>query len=101
MSETAQLGPAGTEVHEASPPVAFEVFFQQEGDWLYRALWLVTRNQFEAEELTQEAFVRVLERGREGRRPSPADEALTSGSMGGRWRTRTSDRSLVRRVLYL
>jgi HIRAN domain len=28
-------------------------------------------------------------------------EALTSGSMGGRWRTRTSDRSLVRRVLYL
>ena len=28
-------------------------------------------------------------------------ETLTSGSHGGRWRTRTSDRSLVRRVLYL
>jgi DNA-directed RNA polymerase specialized sigma24 family protein len=62
MSEMAQLGPAGMEVHVASPPVAFEAFFEQEGDGLYRALWLVTRNQFEAEELTQEAFVRVLER---------------------------------------
>jgi RNA polymerase sigma-70 factor (ECF subfamily) len=63
MSETAQFGPAGMEVHEASPHVvAFEAFFEQEGDGLYRSLWLVTRNQFEAEELTQEAFVRVLER---------------------------------------
>jgi RNA polymerase sigma-70 factor (ECF subfamily) len=63
MSETARLGPAGMEVHEAaSPHVAFEEFFQQEGDGLYRALWLVTRSRFEAEELTQEAFVRVLER---------------------------------------
>jgi hypothetical protein len=62
MSETAQFGPAGMEVHEASPPVVFEAFFEQEGDRLYRALWLVTRNQFEAEELTQEAFVLVLER---------------------------------------
>jgi RNA polymerase sigma factor (sigma-70 family) len=63
MRETARLGPAGMEVHEAaSPPVAFEEFFQQEGDGLYRVLWLVTRSRFEAEELTQEAFVRVLER---------------------------------------
>jgi DNA-directed RNA polymerase specialized sigma24 family protein len=62
MSETAQLGAAGMETHEASPPVAFEAFFEQEGDGLYRALWLVTRSRFEAEELTQEAFVRVLER---------------------------------------
>jgi RNA polymerase sigma-70 factor (ECF subfamily) len=63
MSETARLGPAGMEVHEAaSPPVAFEAFFEQEKDGLYRALWLVTRSRFEAEELTQEAFVRVLER---------------------------------------
>ena len=33
-----------------------------ERDGLYRTLWLVTRNRFEAEELTQEAFVRLLER---------------------------------------
>ena len=62
MRETVQLGPVGSEVHQASPPVAFEAFFEQQGDALYRALWLVTRNRFEAEELTQEAFVRVLER---------------------------------------
>jgi RNA polymerase sigma factor (sigma-70 family) len=41
---------------------SFDEFFEQERDQLYRALWLVTRNRFEAEELTQEAFVRVLER---------------------------------------
>jgi RNA polymerase sigma factor (sigma-70 family) len=63
MSETARLGPAGMEVHEAaSPPVAFEAFFEHERNGLYRALWLVTRSRFEAEELTQEVFVRVLER---------------------------------------
>ena len=51
------------DVNEAtSPPVPFEGFFEQERDGLYRALWLVTRDRFEAEELTQEAFVRVLER---------------------------------------
>ena len=62
MSETARLGPEGMEVHEAaSPPVPFEGFFERERDQLYRALWLVTRNRFEAEELAQEAFVRVLE----------------------------------------
>jgi RNA polymerase sigma factor (sigma-70 family) len=42
--------------------VSFDSFFERERDRLYRALWLVTRNRFEAEELTQEAFVRVLER---------------------------------------
>jgi RNA polymerase sigma-70 factor (ECF subfamily) len=63
MSETARLGSAATDVHEAtSPPVPFEGFFEQERDRLYRALWLVTRNRHEAEELTQDAFVRVLER---------------------------------------
>jgi RNA polymerase sigma-70 factor, ECF subfamily len=50
-------------VHEAVPtPVSFDGFFERERDPLYRALWLVTRNRFEAEELTQEAFVRLLER---------------------------------------
>jgi RNA polymerase sigma-70 factor (ECF subfamily) len=63
MGETGRLGLAGTDVHEtAFPPVSFEDFFDQERDSLYRARWLVTRNRFEAEELTQEAFVRVLER---------------------------------------
>lgn len=63
MDETARLGVAGTNVHEAAYlPVSFDSFFERERDRLYRALWLVTRNRFEAEELTQEAFVRLLER---------------------------------------
>jgi RNA polymerase sigma-70 factor (ECF subfamily) len=40
---------------------AFEDFFQREKSDLYGALCLVTRNRHEAEELTQDAFVRVLE----------------------------------------
>jgi hypothetical protein len=40
-------------------------------------------------------------RGRRGGRPDRRRVALTSGFTCGRWRTRTSDRSLVRRVLYL
>ena len=63
MSETARLGSEAIDAREAvSSPMPFDGFFEQERDRLYRALWLVTRNRFEAEELTQEAFVRVLER---------------------------------------
>jgi RNA polymerase sigma factor (sigma-70 family) len=39
---------------------AFEAFFESEKAGLYSALCLVTRDRHEAEELTQEAFVRVL-----------------------------------------
>jgi RNA polymerase sigma factor (sigma-70 family) len=42
--------------------LAFDEFFAAEKTRLYRALCLVTRNRHEAEELTQDAFVRVLER---------------------------------------
>ena len=63
MGEMAGPGVVGMGAHEAVFPAAsFESFFEQERDGLYRALWLVTRNRFEAEELTQDAFVRVLER---------------------------------------
>ena len=40
----------------------FEDFFELEHERLLRALYLVTGNRSEAEDLTQEAFVRVLER---------------------------------------
>ena len=62
MSETASLRVVGPDVKDAATDASFEAFFERERDGLYRALWLVTRNRFEAEELTQEAFVRVLER---------------------------------------
>ena len=47
--------------HEAEG-ASFESFFEREKPGLFRALCLVTRNRHEAEELTQDAFVRVLER---------------------------------------
>jgi RNA polymerase sigma-70 factor (ECF subfamily) len=40
----------------------FEAFFLTHHEPLFRALWLVTRNRHEAEEVMQDAFVRVLER---------------------------------------
>jgi RNA polymerase sigma-70 factor, ECF subfamily len=40
----------------------FETFFESEKSGLFRALCLVTRNRAEAEELTQDAFLRVFER---------------------------------------
>jgi RNA polymerase sigma factor (sigma-70 family) len=43
-------------------PETFEDFFLAERDGLYRALWLVTRNRHEAEEIAQEAFLKVWER---------------------------------------
>lgn len=54
---------AGAEV-EAAPSVAmsFETFFEREKAGLYSALCLVTRNRHEAEDITQDAFIRLLER---------------------------------------
>ena len=51
----------------ASAPIevddrGFESFFESEKSSLFRALCLVTRNRAEAEELTQDAFLRVFER---------------------------------------
>lgn len=43
-------------------PIGFEDFFDAEHDSLFRALWLVTRNRHEAEDLMQDAFLRVWER---------------------------------------
>ncbi len=39
----------------------FEEFFLAERQGLYGALWLVTRNKHEAEEIAQDAFLKVLE----------------------------------------
>jgi RNA polymerase sigma-70 factor (sigma-E family) len=43
-------------------PVSFEAFFEAEHERLLRALYLVTGNAQEAEELMQEAFLAVWER---------------------------------------
>lgn len=40
----------------------FEGFFLEQRERLFRALWLVTRDRHEAEELSQEAFLKLWER---------------------------------------
>ena len=60
MSEIARFSVVEPDTEGAA--VQFEAFFEAEKDQLYRALCLVTRNRHEAEDLTQEAFIRVLER---------------------------------------
>ena len=63
MSETVPIDIVASDAPRATSSAAsFEVFFERQREGLYRALWLVTRNRYEAEELTQDAFVRVLER---------------------------------------
>lgn len=64
MTEPLRLVPSSTEPDstEREHGASFERFFEAEKANLYSALCLVTRNRHEAEELTQDAFVRVLER---------------------------------------
>ena len=41
---------------------SFEDLFREQRDRLFSAMWLIARDRHEAEDLTQEAFVRVWER---------------------------------------
>jgi RNA polymerase sigma-70 factor (ECF subfamily) len=41
---------------------AFEAFFERQHGDLFAALWLITRNRHEAEEIAQDAFLRLWER---------------------------------------
>jgi RNA polymerase sigma-70 factor (ECF subfamily) len=43
-------------------PPAFEEFFEDERDRLFRVLCVITGNRYEAEDLCQDAFARVWER---------------------------------------
>lgn len=52
--------PDVADIEDRAP--SFEEFFRLEKGGLYRVLCIVTGNRHEAEELTQDAFVRVLER---------------------------------------
>ena len=46
----------------AAVPATFEDLFAEQHERLYRALYLITGNTHEAEELMQDAFIQVLER---------------------------------------
>ena len=60
MSEPIALSEVVVDEFEASR--TFEAFYEAEARTLFRRLWLVTGNRDEAEELMQDAFVKVWER---------------------------------------
>ena len=62
MGRMREAGSGVTERAGLSPPESFEAFFRAEQPRLLRALFLVAGNEQEAEELTQEAFLKVWER---------------------------------------
>jgi RNA polymerase sigma factor (sigma-70 family) len=58
----AASGPRPAVLGGAETPVTFEAFFTHHHADLYSALWLITRNRHETEEIAQEAFLRLWER---------------------------------------
>src|SRR6185369_17796283 len=64
---TPMLRPSGQEDGTAGATETFEGFFAATNPRLFTALWLVTGDRYEAEEIAQDAFLRVFERwGRVG-----------------------------------
>jgi RNA polymerase sigma-70 factor (ECF subfamily) len=57
MSRAVRVGT----VRDARSLQSFDEFFLEHRDRLFHALWLVTRNRHEAEELAQDAFLKVWE----------------------------------------
>jgi RNA polymerase sigma factor (sigma-70 family) len=47
---------------EVEAGARFDIFFEEESDRLFRALYFVTGSKHDAEELTQEAFLKLWER---------------------------------------
>jgi RNA polymerase sigma-70 factor (ECF subfamily) len=60
MNERIAVPEGTTEALEATS--SFEAFYDAEAETLFRRMWLVTGNRSEAEELMQDAFLKVWER---------------------------------------
>lgn len=81
------------------PPASFEAFFEAEHARLLRALYLVTGNVQEAEEVMQDAFLAVWERwGRVGSMEAPAGYLYRTAMNRFRSRLRRAAR-VARRVV--
>jgi RNA polymerase sigma factor (sigma-70 family) len=61
MDASARTDPSSIELG-MDPGRDFEGFFREEHERLFRALWLLGRDRHEAEEIAQEAFLRLWER---------------------------------------
>ena len=59
---TDRIVPSDAALDELEASRTFEAFYQAEARTLFRRLWLVTANRAEAEELMQDAFLKVWER---------------------------------------
>ena len=59
---TEPIGVSEEAIDELETTRTFEAFYQAEARTLFRRLWLVTGNRAEAEELMQDAFLKVWER---------------------------------------
>jgi RNA polymerase sigma-70 factor (ECF subfamily) len=62
MSEPAETAGGAALVSTAETSVTFEDFFDAERVRLFQALWVITRSRADAEDISQEAFLRVWER---------------------------------------
>jgi RNA polymerase sigma-70 factor (ECF subfamily) len=62
MSEPLHLAAEAPAPEKLVPPRSFEAFYDAESRTLFRRLWLVTGNRAEAEEIMQDAFLKVWER---------------------------------------
>jgi RNA polymerase sigma-70 factor (ECF subfamily) len=62
MAQMEALSENATGALPGERPMDFESLFLEHQEPLFRALWLVTRNRHEAEEIVQDAFIRVWER---------------------------------------
>jgi RNA polymerase sigma-70 factor (ECF subfamily) len=84
----------------SGPALDFEVFFETHQERLFRALWLVTRNRDEAEEVMQDAFLRLWQRwDRVGDGPDPA--AYLYRTAMNVWRSRLRRAAVaVRKVVH-
>src|SRR5919198_6661964 len=60
--EVASMSEDEAAVVAIDPAASFEAFFEAETDTLFRRLCLVTGNRAEAEEIAQDAFLRIWER---------------------------------------
>ena len=78
---------------------SFEAFFLEHRVALFRTIWLIVRNRQEAEEIMQEAFVRVLERwDRVSAHPDPAGYLYQTAINEFRSRRRRAGKAVRRMV---